>query len=213
MARLETMTNDASVLASRGGGARSASDPLAELRSIPLFRHCTKRVLRHIDGLCTRVDVREGRVLCSEGTIGRECFIVLAGRACVTIRRKPVKSLGFGDIIGEMALLTPLHRRTAKVTAVTPMSLLVFNPLEFDEVLRTDPRIRGTLLSEVTARLSENQVHAESCSTARVGVSPDGQSRWRIELDVPRRLPRLRDHKATTSPPYTMYREEMPVAR
>jgi CRP/FNR family transcriptional regulator, cyclic AMP receptor protein len=162
MARLETTTNDAEVPATKGHDVRSAPDPLAELRSIPLFANCAKRVFRRINELCARVDVGEGRVLCSEGAIGKECFIVLAGRACVTIHGQPVKSLSRGDIIGEIALLAPPNRRTATVTAMTPMSLLVFNPLEFDALLETDPQIRGTLLSQVTARLSEDLVHANS---------------------------------------------------
>src|SRR5262249_8860645 len=149
MARHDTTTNGARAQTTAGRDVRSAPDPLAALRSIPLFAHCTKRMLRRINALCARVDVGKGRVLCSEGAIGKECFIVLAGLACVTMRSERIKVVGPGDIVGEIALLTPSHLRTATVTATTPMSLLVFNRLEFDALLRTDPQIRAALLRDV----------------------------------------------------------------
>ena len=127
---------------------------LRELLQLPIFDRCTRRDLRCIDGLVTRMDVDPGRVLCAQGEIGRECFIVAAGRATVTVEGFPVGAIETGQVIGEIAMLSRSKRRTATVTAQTRMRLLVLSPSQFRSVLSTSSAAASNILRETTRRLA-----------------------------------------------------------
>ena len=124
---------------------------LDELRDVPLFGGCTDKELSRIDGLGVRVQVDAGAVLCRQGRIGKETFVVIDGEAVVTIGGVEVDRLGPGAFFGEMSLLDGAPRAAA-VTAVTPIKLLVFNPLELGRLLE-DAGIARQMLSTVSLRL------------------------------------------------------------
>src|SRR6476620_3929474 len=89
----------------------------AKLAELELFSHCTPGQLRRIDQLCTPARVPGGRVLCLQGAAARECFVVVEGRAEVTVDGRFVATIERGQLIGEIALMAPGGRRTATVTA------------------------------------------------------------------------------------------------
>ena len=115
-----------------------------ELRAIPAFAACTDKELGLIDSTATRVDVAPGHVLTSEGQIGRESFVVLEGAATVSIKGSEVAVAGTGEFIGEMALLDN-QPRTATVTALTAMHLLVFDSRSFSTALQSTAFARRML--------------------------------------------------------------------
>jgi potassium-dependent mechanosensitive channel len=65
-------------------------------------------------------EVPAGTVLCREGEIGREFFVIVDGEAAVTRRGRRLVTQRAGDFFGEIALLENVHR-TATVTARTPL--------------------------------------------------------------------------------------------
>ena len=101
-----------------------APDQHEHLRSLPLFGQATPNELDRIATLTTAVRVEPGRVLCAEGAVGREFFVVESGEAVVSVGGTDVARLGPVIFFGEIALLG--HQlRTATVTARTPMTVLV----------------------------------------------------------------------------------------
>jgi CRP/FNR family transcriptional regulator, cyclic AMP receptor protein len=132
---------------------------LHRLRDIELFAHCTARELRLIDSLTTTVGIEAGRVLCRAGDIGRECFVLLDGRADVGVNDRH-QTVGRGALVGEIALLTPRGRRTATATAVTDLTVLVFSRTEFGRVMTGIPIVAHAILREATRRLVENDDEA-----------------------------------------------------
>ena len=113
------------------------SDPRVEqLRRLPIFGGLDEDALREVAASSTPVDLPPDRVLCRQGDIGRECFLVVDGEARITRDGKDIARVGAGDLLGEIALLDGGHRRTATVTAITAMRLLVLDPREFDSLLR-----------------------------------------------------------------------------
>jgi CRP/FNR family cyclic AMP-dependent transcriptional regulator len=128
----------------------------AKLAELELFAHCTPRQLRRIDQLCSPAKVRAGHVLCLQGAPARQCFVVVDGRAEVTIDGRCVATIERGQLIGEIALMAPGGRRTATVTAATDMRLLVFTTGEFRSLVAAVRPFAHAILRESTRRLVDN---------------------------------------------------------
>jgi len=122
---------------------------------IPLFADCTPRELRRIDSLAATLTVAAGRVLCHRGDIGRECFVVLDGRVDVDTNSRHY-TVGRGALLGEIALLIPKGRRTATVTALSDVTVLVFTRTEFAQLMTGLPTVAHKVLREATRRLIAN---------------------------------------------------------
>jgi CRP/FNR family transcriptional regulator, cyclic AMP receptor protein len=110
---------------------RSAS---TDLRQLPVFAALSKRALRIADSLLTPVTFDNGDVLCREGQLGRQAFIIVAGTAAVSRADEVLATVGPGDLVGELALLGA-GRRTASVTALEPVQAYVMSAQEFNSVL------------------------------------------------------------------------------
>jgi CRP/FNR family transcriptional regulator, cyclic AMP receptor protein len=132
-----------------------AADPKTEaLSQVDLFSRCTKKELKSIAALCTAVNVGEGVVLTTEGGPGRECFVVAEGHATVTVGGRPLAEVGPSDLVGEMSLLDG-GRRSATVTARSPMALYAMTPGEFRIVLRDNPDVSAKIMAVLARRLRE----------------------------------------------------------
>ena len=128
---------------------------LEKLRTLPLFSGCSDKDLAQVDGLVDDYSVTKGTVLAEQGTPARQAFIILDGRADVTIDGKTIAHLGIGDTFGEMALLSkPVELRSATVTAVTEMELLVLEPRGFSSLVEM-PCIAKRLLGKLSDRLRD----------------------------------------------------------
>jgi CRP-like cAMP-binding protein len=127
---------------------------LAHLAKVPLFSLCGKGELRQVARRSTKVNLDEGKVFVREGSMGREFFVILGGRAEVTREGKPVAELGPGDFVGELSLLDPAPR-DASVTALTPMTVMVLTPPEFEAVLKEARGMTRKLLAGMALRLRE----------------------------------------------------------
>jgi CRP-like cAMP-binding protein len=130
---------------------RLSNDHVRRLRSVPLFEHLNPRELARVDGLLTIHDLAAGELLTQEDTVGREAFIILSGHAAVTISGRRIKTVGPGEIIGEMALLDR-QPRTATVIALEPMRVFVVDPRSFNSLL-AEPEIARKLLENEVGRL------------------------------------------------------------
>jgi CRP-like cAMP-binding protein len=130
---------------------RLPPDHIRLLRSVPLFKYLNERELARIDRLLTIHDLAAGELLTQEETVGRQAFIILSGRAAVTIADRHIATVGPGEIIGEMALLDR-RPRTATVTALEPMRVFVVDPRSFNTLL-AEPEIARNLLDVEVGRL------------------------------------------------------------
>lgn len=107
----------------------------SELRQLPVFAALSKRALALADSLLTPVSFDAGDVLCLEGHLGRQAFIIVSGTARVSRGEQTLATVGAGDIVGELALLGDGHR-TASVTALEPVQALVMTAQEFASLRR-----------------------------------------------------------------------------
>jgi CRP-like cAMP-binding protein len=123
------------------------------LRSIPMFAACSDRELADVSRAVDEINVTEGDVLMREGRYGRESFVIVEGEAGVTRRGEFLARLGPGDLFGELAVLD--HQvRTATVTALTPMRLLVIHARNLLLVLEQGSAA-ATLLRTLAVRLRQ----------------------------------------------------------
>jgi CRP-like cAMP-binding protein len=81
-------------------------------------------------------------------------FAIEDGRATVELRGGGTRHLGAGDCFGELALLTPEGRRTARVRAATDLKCLALSREDFRELLEREPRIALALLEVLALRLA-----------------------------------------------------------
>lgn len=136
--------------------SRIPKQELELLGRVPLFSGCNQSELREIARLGTELVIEPGRVLTEEGAPGREFFLVVEGKAECTIRGRQVAVFGTGDYFGELALLDG-GRRTATITATTPMRVVVLSVGEFAGLLQASPSITGKLLAQLGSRLRAAQ--------------------------------------------------------
>jgi CRP-like cAMP-binding protein len=131
------------------------SNRLRRELDVALFADCTNRELRRIDTLSTVTTREAGQVLCREGEIGRECFVLLDGQVDVDTSGGHY-TVDAGAPLGEIALLITNGRRSATLTARTDVTLLVFSRPEFTELMQGLPMVAHKILNEATRRLVEN---------------------------------------------------------
>ncbi len=127
-----------------------------QLAGVPLFSACSGRDLQRLARAADEVHVPAGTELTTQGGVGREAFVILAGTALVTKDGTAAAELGPGDHFGELALLDG-GPRTATVTAETDMSLLVLSIGAFNAVLDEIPTLAHKLLVATARRLRDSE--------------------------------------------------------
>ena len=124
------------------------------LKGVPLFEGLSRRELVQLERVCDDLEVEPGRVLCREGEVGREFFVLVDGKVQVTRKGRRISTLTGGDFLGEIALLTELPR-TATVTAETPVRLFVLTSREFHAVLDRNRNVERKVLQTLARRLAK----------------------------------------------------------
>src|SRR5918995_4358782 len=89
------------------------------LKRAPLFEGLSRKELVELARVTEDLEIPPGKVLCKEGEIGHEFFVIVDGEVEVTRKGKRVATRAGGEFFGEIALLEKT-RRTATVTAKKP---------------------------------------------------------------------------------------------
>jgi CRP-like cAMP-binding protein len=122
------------------------------LKKVPLFSQCSKKQLAAIASLADLIDLPEGTVLIREGARGGECMVIVEGAVEVRRKGRKINSLGPGDFVGEMALISGAPR-TATVTTTQPSSLLVVTERQFWELLERTPKMQTSVIKALGERM------------------------------------------------------------
>jgi CRP/FNR family cyclic AMP-dependent transcriptional regulator len=124
----------------------------ADIRDLPLFTGCRPRDLRRLVNLGTQVSVRAGQRLMVAGGRGAEVIVVLHGAAVCDVAGREVAQFETGQFFGEIAALDG-RPRTATVTALTDMEVLILDRAEFDEMIDLSPEVAHRVLVAMAQRL------------------------------------------------------------
>ena len=125
-----------------------------QLAAVPLFEGLSKKQLRRISSLMTRLDRPAGTVLATEGQRGYEFFVVLEGEVEVRHGDRVIATRRAGDYVGEIALLDA-RPRTATVVTTTPVSVEVLSRGEFMSLLAEVPELSGQIMATMARRLAD----------------------------------------------------------
>jgi CRP-like cAMP-binding protein len=142
----------ASLDTARAIGQNRAVDAKA-LGRVDLFRSLARRDLEQVARWMDEVDVAAGKVLGRQGEVAYEFFVIEDGTASVAVDGEHVADLGPGEWFGEIGLIAA-ERRTATVTATTPMRLAVMFGPNFRDMTRHMPEISETIRAEIEERLA-----------------------------------------------------------
>jgi CRP-like cAMP-binding protein len=118
----------------------------ARLKAIPLFASLADGEREAVAQLAGELEVPEGQMVTAEGEFGHCLFAIEEGTADVLREGEKLRSLGPGDVVGEIAVLAA-GRRSATVVATSPMRLLTFFKRDVWSLERSAP--------EAARRLSE----------------------------------------------------------
>jgi CRP/FNR family cyclic AMP-dependent transcriptional regulator len=93
------------------------------LKAIPLFSQLGEDEAKRLAAFATETSVAEGQILMKEGDYSTELIAIEEGTADVVKGGDKLASLGEGDLIGEMGLLSR-EPRNADVIATSPMRVI-----------------------------------------------------------------------------------------
>lgn len=124
------------------------------LKRAPLFESLSRKELVELARVSEDLEVPAGKVLCKEGEIGHEFFVIVDGEVEVTRNGKRVATRGDGEFFGEIALLEET-RRTATVTAKTPLRFFVLTRTDFRRLVNENRNVEGKVLRALARRVVE----------------------------------------------------------
>ena len=111
------------------------SDHLASVR---LFSTCGKKELRAVAKSAKLVTIHNGTQMITEGEDGNTMYVILDGTARVSRAGRKLATLGAGDSVGELALLSP-GPRTATVVATTNIEAAIITRRQLNGLLKDAP--------------------------------------------------------------------------
>jgi CRP/FNR family transcriptional regulator, cyclic AMP receptor protein len=124
----------------------------AGLSAIAVFADLDERQRECVAEACRELDVEAGTMLAEEGEFGYAMFAVTSGTADVFKDGEHLRTLGPGDVFGEIAVFFG-GVRTATVVAKTPMKLVMLFNGELTRLDRQVPQVADALRSTVAERL------------------------------------------------------------
>ncbi len=122
------------------------------LKRAPLFEGLSKKELTELARVTEDLKVEAGTVLCREGSLGREFFVIVDGVVAVTKGGKLLATRQDGEFFGEIALITTT-RRTATVTAKTPLRCFILTRGDFRRVLDESRSVERKVMQALAERL------------------------------------------------------------
>jgi CRP-like cAMP-binding protein len=130
----------------------SQDTKVAALGRAPLFEGLSKKELAQLARSTDDLEVPAGKVLCKQGELGREFFVIVEGEAEVERGGQKIDTMGPGDFFGEIALVEKTHR-TATVTATTPLRFFVLTSQSFWTLLDHNPEVERKVLRALAKRV------------------------------------------------------------
>jgi CRP/FNR family transcriptional regulator, cyclic AMP receptor protein len=136
---------------------RSTLPSAATLEQVPLLQELTKRDRQHLAQSLKERTFKSGQEVVVEGRTGVGFFIILEGKAAVTVGGQLVQVLGPGDYFGEMALLDG-GARTATITADGELRCATMTSWAFKAFVIDNPKVAWAMLQTLAQRLRASRL-------------------------------------------------------
>jgi CRP/FNR family cyclic AMP-dependent transcriptional regulator len=125
---------------------------VSRVQKMPLFAGLSDTQVAAIASRFEQRNVEPGRNLTSEGGGGYFFFVIDSGEARVTQGDDVLATLGPGDFFGEAAIFET-RRRTATVTATSPVMVLAMFGADFAWLSDEIPELRKRIDAAIAQRL------------------------------------------------------------
>ena len=122
------------------------------LKRVSLFSSMSRKDLESVGRLADEVDVPAGKTLLRQGDHGNEMYVIASGSVRVERNGKEIATLGPGQAVGEMSLLSE-GPRLATVTTVEPTTAFVLGHREFHTLLADSAELRQCILDNLAKRI------------------------------------------------------------
>lgn len=123
----------------------------AGLEEIPLFAGLTDEERAQVASALSEVTAEPGDMLAVQGDNAYQLFVIDSGEAEVRQDGELIRTLGPGDVFGEIGLLAT-GTRTASVVAASPMRLRAMFIRQFKDLERTMPQLASSLREAMSTR-------------------------------------------------------------
>jgi diguanylate cyclase (GGDEF)-like protein len=138
-----------------------SSEPMSSFQafaSSPLLRAFTPTEVAEIYNTGQPMRLPRGQTLFRRGDSGDTMYVVLSGRIQLVFPSEiSPKVLRSGDFLGELALVSPDHVRTATAVGLDDAELQLFDQKAFDRLLETKPRLLVSLLKWISSYLLSSE--------------------------------------------------------
>jgi CRP-like cAMP-binding protein len=131
---------------------RSTTSSADTLEQVPLLEELTKRDRQRLAQSMKERTFASGQEIVVEGRSGVGFFIILEGKAAVTIGGKLIQALGPGDYFGEMALLDG-GERTATITSDGELRCATMTSWAFKSFVIENPKVAWSMLQTLAQRV------------------------------------------------------------
>ena len=130
------------------------------LLRVPLFSGLPANELEHLAGTLRVLDMPPGAVLFQEQEAGNELFVVIDGHVEVakgmnTPEERILQTIGPGEYLGEMSLLTSQGQRSAGARAKDHCQLWVMTRPDFEGLLQRQPGLAYNIGKVLSERLAD----------------------------------------------------------
>lgn len=109
-------------------------------------------VLAHFRGARNAVTMPRGAVIFAEGEAGNNMYVLIQGRADISVGGEVIESAVPGALLGEMSLVSSAPR-SATVTAATECKLVAVDTRTFDLLARESPEFARHVMTVMAERL------------------------------------------------------------
>jgi len=131
---------------------RSSMELVFQLATIPLFADLSTEQLVPVASVSRRTSADAGEVICEQGALGDQLYLIVEGEVEVTRDDKRLAVLGPGDCFGEMAILDD-SPRSATVRARTEVALIATARTDFKDLLQLHPALARGIIAVLVERL------------------------------------------------------------
>jgi ATP-binding cassette subfamily B protein len=126
-----------------------------DLAHVPLFAELSVQARTSLAAAFETEEHASGHILVREGHSGYAFYVIADGSAAVSVAGHDVRVLEPGDHFGEIAIMDQ-GRRTATVTALTPVTVWTLFGTRFRALQLEEPDVTDALEAAMRERLATN---------------------------------------------------------
>lgn len=138
----------------------------AALATSELRKH---KYVEYDDNICAKlwnigelVEFKKDNFLIKQDDTDQFIYLILSGSAQVVINGNILKyTRNETDAVGEMTILNPSAARLASIKAITDMSVLRVNYIDFKKILDENPKMYISVLRDITTKLKQRNEYCK----------------------------------------------------